>query len=89
MFWDLESIGIEAEESSVYEEFMQNIKFHIGRYCVRLPWKSHHPLLPDNFSLSQTRLLGLVKRLTQSPHISREYDNIIQDQICLRALWRL
>ena len=81
MFWDLESIGIEAKESSVYEEFMQNIKFQNGRYCVRLPWKEHHPPLPDNFSLSQTRLLGLVRRLKQSPHIFKEYDNIIQDQI--------
>ena len=83
MFWDLESIGIEAKESSVYEEFMQNIKFQNGRYCVRLPWKAHHPPLPDNFSLSQTRLLGLVRRLKQSPHIFKEYDNIIQDQISL------
>eukprot|EP00731_Ephydatia_muelleri_P009508 Em0005g94a len=83
MFWDLESIGIEAKESSVYEEFMQNIKFQNGRYCVRLPWKEHHPPLPDNFSLSQTRLLGLVRRLKQSPHIFKEYDNIIQDQISL------
>lgn len=71
----------QEEEYSVYEEFMQNIKFQNGRYCVCLPWKMHHPLLPDNFSLCQTRQLELVKRLKQSPYIFRQYDNIIQDQI--------
>ena len=80
-FWDLETIGIKTEESSVYEEFMQNIVFRDGRYCVHLPWKGYHPPLPDNFNLCQTRLFGLIRRLRQSPHILREYDNIIQDQI--------
>ncbi|KAL5474082.1 hypothetical protein EMCRGX_G028656 [Ephydatia muelleri] len=80
-FWDLEAIGIKAEESSVYEEFTQNVVFQDGRYSVHLPWKSYHPPLPDNFNLCQTRLFGLIKRLRQSPHILREYDNIIQDQI--------
>ena len=77
-FWDLEAIGIKAEESSVYEEFTQNVVFRNGRYCVHLPWKGYHPPLPDNFNLCQTRLFGLIKRLRQSPHILREYDNINQ-----------
>ena len=55
-FWDLEAIGIKAEESSVYEELTQNVVFWDGRYCVHLPWKSYHPPLPDNFNLCQTRL---------------------------------
>lgn len=80
-FWDLEAIGIKTEESSVYEEFTQNIVFHDGRYCVHLPWKGYHPPLPDNFNLCQTRLFGLIKRLRQSPHILREYGKIIKDQI--------
>eukprot|EP00731_Ephydatia_muelleri_P027563 Em0019g436a len=80
-FWDLEAIGTKAEESSVYEEFTQNVVFQDGRYSVHLPWKSYHPPLPDNFNLCQTRLFGLIKRLRQFPHILCEYDNIIQDQI--------
>ena len=81
MFWDLEAIGVKADEPSVYEDFMQSVVFQNGRYCVRLPWKNYHPALPDNLDLCQKRLFGLVRRLKQSLHILRDYDNIIQDQI--------
>ena len=47
-FWDLESLGISKEEKSVVEEFTSTIGFKAGRYHVELPWKEHHPLLPDN-----------------------------------------
>ena len=45
-FWDLESLGIAKEETSVYEKFIQWIKFDGRRYEVRLPWKECHPPLP-------------------------------------------
>ena len=47
-FWELESLGIQPEESSVYEEFTNTIAHKDGRYEVRLPCKHSHPLLPDN-----------------------------------------
>ena len=59
-FWDLDTLGIKDNESSVYEDFIQTIDFKNGRYCVHLPWKGVHPVLSDNFELSQKRLLGLV-----------------------------
>ena len=37
-FWDLETLGINPEEPSVYDDFMHTITFQNGRYCVSLPW---------------------------------------------------
>eukprot|EP00731_Ephydatia_muelleri_P009394 Em0004g1732a len=81
MFWDLEAIGVKPNETSVCEEFIQSITFRDGRCCVRLPWKMHHRMLPDNLKLCQMRLCGLIKRRRQSPHILWEYDGIIKEQI--------
>ena len=44
-FWDLDTLGIKDSKSSVYEDFMQNIDFKNGRYCVHLPCKNMHPVL--------------------------------------------
>ena len=33
-FWDLETLGIIPEESSVYDDFMHMITFQNGRYCT-------------------------------------------------------
>lgn len=82
-FWDLEALGIQSDETSAYEKFVQQIRFDGKRYEVSLPWKDHHHPLPDNLSLCRQRLEGLLKRLRQSPQLLSEYDTIIQDQLCL------
>ena len=53
--------------------------------CCVSEWKvkctpSVEELLPDNLDLCQKRLFGLIRRLKLSPHILRDYDNIIQDK---------
>ena len=80
-FWDLETLGIREGECSVYEEFERSISSHDGRYEVHLPWKDPHPMLPDNYDLSQKRLTGLLKRLRQSPQVLQQYDTVIKDQL--------
>lgn len=80
-FWDLESLGIKAEEQSVYEQFTASIQFLDGRYEVPLPWKDPHPVLPNNYNLCLRRLRGLLCRLRQDRDIFREYDSIIRNQI--------
>ena len=40
-FWDLESMGIAREETSVYDKFVQQISFDGQRYEVGLPWKEN------------------------------------------------
>ena len=77
-FWDLESLGIAKEETSVYEKFVQRIKFDGQRYEVCLPWKECHPPLPE---LCYRRLMSLLKRLRQTPQLLTEYNTIIQDQL--------
>ena len=52
-FWSLDGIGIQEEETSVYDEFIDNIKFEDGRYKVKLPFKESHPVIPDNYILSK------------------------------------
>ena len=80
-FWDLESLGVVKEETSVYERFVQKIKFDGHRYEVCLPWKEYHPPLPDHRELCRRRLLSLLKRLRQTPQLLTEYSAIIQDQL--------
>ncbi len=80
-FWELESLGIQNPESSVYEDFGNNVHFKDGRYEVALPWKVPHDPLPDNYHLSSRRLQGLLRRLRQNPAILRQYDSVIREQI--------
>ena len=77
-FWELESLGIMKGESSVYNKFVQNIKFNGQRYEVGLPWKENHLPLPTNFELSHNCLL---KRLKMKPQLLSEYDQVIRDQL--------
>ena len=81
-FWDLETLGIKENESSVYEEFERNVTSRNGRYEVCLPWKEPHPVLPNNHELCSRRLVGLLKRLRQNPQVLMEYDTVIKDQLC-------
>ena len=80
-FLDLESLGIAREEPSVYEKFIQKIRFNGCRYEVCLPWKECHPPLLDHYELCHKRSLSLLKRLKQPPQLLQEYHSIIQDQI--------
>ena len=79
-FWELESLGIPTDEAPVYEKFLQQIRFDGRRYEVSLPWKEHHPSLPDHYELCRKRLEALLRRLRQTPQLLKEYDGIIRDQ---------
>ena len=41
-FWRLESLGIVPNESNVYDDFQQRIRFDCQRYEVNRPWKEPH-----------------------------------------------
>ena len=81
MFWELESLGINSNNSSVQENFDREILFKDGQYQVVLPWKESHDALPDNYHLSKNRLFSLLHRLEQNPSILKEYDTIIRDHL--------
>jgi len=80
-FWELEALGIQDEEKTLYDDFTGAVKFENGRYKVPLPWKEFHDPLPGNYQLSVNRLQGLLRRLKQEPAILKEYDDTIQDQL--------
>ena len=48
---------------------------------MKLPWREHHDVLPDNFDLSAGRLISTLKRLRKDPQLLAEYDHIIRDQL--------
>ena len=79
-FWDLDSIGIKENESSVYEKFEEEIEFIDNRYVVKLPVKENHPPLPDNYLLSKKRLEHLKSKLEKDESLLKRYD-VIQEQL--------
>ena len=81
MFWDLEAIGIQPNEATVYDEFENTIQFNGERYEASLPWEESHAPLPDNYDLSLKRLVGLLKRLKQNPEILQQYNMVICEEI--------
>ena len=79
--WDLETLGIQRVEDEVYEEFKNSISFQEGRYSVKLPWKTGHPELPNNYAVSLHRLKTQVARLEREPEVLREHASIIEEQL--------
>ncbi|KAH7960538.1 hypothetical protein HPB49_021005 [Dermacentor silvarum] len=69
-FWDLESLGVRADEESLLDseltlqEFEKNITKRDGRYQVRLPWNKTEDLA-DNFSVATKRLGNLMGKLSK------------------------
>ena len=82
-FWDLETIGIRNEESSVCERFLDDIKYDQVNsfYEVKLPWKPDHGYLPDNYNDAWRRLSSQLNRLKRQPKMLKEYLDIITEQL--------
>ena len=78
-FWDLDTIGIKENETSVYDRFISDIKFENSRYSVSLPFKENRVILRDNYQLSLNRLKKLKERLEKTPHLLNEYDQIFDE----------
>ena len=54
-FWDYESFGINNDNATLYDKFVNEVEFVKGRYQVGLPFGEDHDLLPDNFTLCKSR----------------------------------
>ena len=52
----------------------------LAKLNLQLPFKEDHELLPDNFALSKSRLVSLLKRLNLKPEVLKHYDDVIRDQ---------
>lgn len=85
-FWELESLGIQQGEKTLYEDFTGHVMFQDGHNKVSLPWMEFHPPLPDNYQLSVKRLHGLLRRLNQDPAILKEYDKSQHEKGIIEAV---
>ena len=72
--------GIQDKDTT-HEGFLKNLEFKHERYSVKLPFKEHHDLLPDNYENAVLRLKSNLKRLKNQPEVLNEYNNIIQEQL--------
>ena len=80
-FWSLESMGIPPnDENSVHESFLADIKFDRTRYEMNFAFKEVHPVLPDNFRNSVSRLGSLLQCLKQDPEVLQEYNAVFMEQ---------
>ena len=80
-FWNLDTMGIKEDEPSVYQKFIDGIKFVKGRYEVLMPFKEDRPCIEDNYTISEKRLKNLKNKLDKDQELLRKYDKIIQEQI--------
>ena len=80
-FWKLDSLGINENESSVYDKFVDKIKFKNDRYEVRLPFKEEDPFIEDNYHMSLKRLTKLKQKLSNRPKLLYEYNDVIKKQL--------
>ena len=80
-FWEFESLGINSDEPSVYNEFKNSVQLKDNRYVVSLPLRPNRSQLPSNLQLATKRLRGLLKQLNQHPDVKKEYHAIMQEQL--------
>ena len=81
-FWDYDTLGVKGKEEDFCEEYLTKVRFNGDRYEVSLPFKKEHPIIPDNYSLAQNRLVSLLKRLKSSEaKLLNQYDNVIKEQL--------
>ena len=82
-FWDLDSLGIVENEKSVYDGFLDEVKFIESekRYQIRLPFKEDHQMIGDQYQLSLKQLLQLKERFRKDSAFRDRYDDVMQKQI--------
>ena len=83
-FWNLESLGVINDEKSVIDDVINEIDMNKdNRYEVSLPFKQNLPVIQDNFTTCEKRLLKLHEKLKQNPELLKSYDEIFKEQFKL------
>ena len=81
-YWDYDTIGVKGREEDFCKEYLTKVRFNDDRYEVSLPFKKEHPIISDNYSLAQNRLVSLLKGLKSSEtKLLNQYDNVIEEQL--------
>ena len=84
--WDLDTIGISDNETSVYDKFIDSIKFENDRYSVALPFTENCPMLADNYQLCLNRLQKLKELLSKTPQLLNEYNKVFDEYLNLEII---
>ena len=79
-FWEVEAIGIEAEEENEKPTLELNPECRDRKYYVNAPEKKIHPPLCDNYKNAHRRWQGTKKRLEKDKELSDGYWDIMQYQ---------
>ena len=58
-----------SDEENVFDFYKRNLSFDGKRYEVKLPLKTNHESLPDNYSIVKSRLAGVQKQLHLNPEL--------------------
>ena len=88
-FWELDSMEVVPNESSIYEKFVEKIEMKDDRYQVKLPFKEKHSFIEDNYALSLNRLMKLKSKLSCQPEILKEYNDVNTNQLQLGIIERI
>ena len=57
------------------------MKFNGTRYDMSLPFKTEHPIIPDNYLLAENRLVSSLQRLRSKPELLQQYDSVMKEQL--------
>ena len=82
-FWSLDAIGIAENEKSVYDNFLDEVRFieEDRRYQVKLPFKENHPIIEDQYQRSLRCLMTLKAKLDKDINLREKYDKIMRKQM--------
>ena len=58
------------------KRFNDELKFNGARYCVIIPFREHHEILPNNFQTSKIRSVQLLNKLNAG--LLANYEKIIK-----------
>ncbi|EYC23457.1 hypothetical protein Y032_0015g2655 [Ancylostoma ceylanicum] len=91
-YWSMDAAGTEefvgserevraTMDQKIWQQFNDTIERREDGYYVRLPWKEHHPPLPDNKALAFKRLVNVWSSLRKDEHLLDKYNEVFQDQL--------
>eukprot|EP00794_Sanderia_malayensis_P018483 gene18483-biopygen15572 len=83
-----DSVGIRVDDE-VHENVIDDITFNGQRYSVGLPWKTGYGQIPCNYNNALIRLKGQLKKLSKTPGILQQYEEIIKEHVELGIIERV
>ena len=82
--FDIDGLGggkIQDEKDPAEEQFKNSLTTEEGRYCVTLPWKDGHPLLPTYEEAASAQLRSQLRRMKRCPEVLEKYDKQLKDYV--------